>query len=186
MRLFININTTISCAFLLTVSKSLHAVLKKSAPVEVMHCFTAAVTALLLGKCCSCHPSFISPNRCKSEGAKSRLYSRCGRCCRINPDKIGNVLCSLQSDMGSFVLQKKVCFPLWPDSGSWSLLLSQCHSVAELMVYQGCRKSGRIIPFLSQKIIYITLPNEVCVLNFFFKREFTCCHSMGCCFDSSL
>ena len=32
----------------------------------------------LLGKCCPHGPSFISPNRWKSEGFKSGLYSGCG------------------------------------------------------------------------------------------------------------
>jgi len=38
-------------------------------------CFTAFVTASLLGKCFPHSPSFISPNRRKSEGANLRLCS---------------------------------------------------------------------------------------------------------------
>ena len=43
------------------------------------HCFTAAMMASFLGKCCPCSPSFISPNKWKSEGTKPRVYSECGR-----------------------------------------------------------------------------------------------------------
>ena len=38
-------------------------------------CFTVCTTASLLGKCYPRSPSFIGPNRWKSESAKSRLYS---------------------------------------------------------------------------------------------------------------
>ena len=38
--------------------------------MEVTHCFAAAMVAL--GKCCPCSPSFISPNRWKLTGTKSR------------------------------------------------------------------------------------------------------------------
>ena len=52
---------------------------QKSAPAEVTHCFTAVVMISLLGKCWPCSPSFIGLNRWKSDGAKFRLYGRCGR-----------------------------------------------------------------------------------------------------------
>jgi len=76
-----SIVTTISYAFLPAMNKSLHATLMSgsNAVAEVTHSFTAAVTASLLGKCCPCSPSFISLNRWKSEGGKSRLYGGCGR-----------------------------------------------------------------------------------------------------------
>ena len=43
------------------------------------HCFTVAMMVSLLGKCCPHSPSFISLKTWKSEGAKSRLHSGCGR-----------------------------------------------------------------------------------------------------------
>jgi len=45
----------------------------------VAHCFTACTTASLVGKCCPRSPSFIGPNKWESEGAKSGLYSGCGK-----------------------------------------------------------------------------------------------------------
>lgn len=38
--------------------------------------------------------------------------------------------------------------------------LSQCHVVAEFIVYLGHIKLRRIVPFLSQKTINITLPSR--------------------------
>jgi len=52
------------------------------------------------------------------------------------------------------------------------------------MTCPGSRKSRRVILFLSQKTVHITLPVESCILNFFFDGEFICHHSMGCHFDS--
>jgi len=61
------------------------------------------------------------------EGAKSGL-------CRVSldsPTKIGSVLHSLQTGMGPgiIVLQEKRVVLLWPDSGSLSLQLNQCHDI---------------------------------------------------------
>ena len=64
------------------INKSLCGKLVKSAAVEVTHCFTAAMTALLLGKYYSQRLSFISLNRWNSEVTKSG-YSGCGR--RVQP-----------------------------------------------------------------------------------------------------
>ena len=80
---FFNVVTTISSAFF--CRQRIRACMPrsyKSAPVEVTHCFTAAVTASPLGKCCPLNPSFIGLNGWKSDGAKSGqsgLYSGCGR-----------------------------------------------------------------------------------------------------------
>lgn len=47
----ISVVTTIIYAFSSVMNESLHDVLLKSAPVEVILCFTAVMMALLLGKC---------------------------------------------------------------------------------------------------------------------------------------
>jgi len=46
----------------------------KSALEEVTHYFRAATTVPLQGKCSQRSPSFISLNRWKAEGARSRLH----------------------------------------------------------------------------------------------------------------
>ena len=50
-----------------------------SAPTQVTHYFTAAMTASLLEKWCPRSLSFIRPNRWNSEGAKTELCSGCGK-----------------------------------------------------------------------------------------------------------
>ena len=78
--LFCNVVTTVNYAFSPMVNKCLHAVLEKQpAPVEMTRCYTSAMMLLLSGNCCSCSPSFIGPDRWKSEGAKSALYTGYGR-----------------------------------------------------------------------------------------------------------
>ena len=51
--IFFNTVTTISYAFSPVINKGVHATPVKPAPAEVIHCFTAAVTEPLIGKCCS-------------------------------------------------------------------------------------------------------------------------------------
>ena len=66
------------------------------------------------------------------------------------------------------MLQKKGCLLLWPDSGSSSLWLSQHHNVAvRVSGLSRSQKIQGISSFLSQTIVYITLPTEGSVLNFF-------------------
>ena len=57
--------------------------------------------------------------------------------------------------------------------------------VTELMDCLGSRKPRWITSFLSPKTVHATLPTDGCILNIFFKGEFTCFHSMDCSFDSS-
>jgi len=52
------------------------------------------------------------------------------------------------------------------------------------MVCPCSRKSRRITPFLSQNAVHISLPVEVCVMNFLFRVKFTCPHSMDWYFHS--
>ena len=82
----------------------------------------------------------------------------------------------------------------------WSLVLSYCKRkiifFSGLQLSQYCsvavradclsfKKLIRITPSLSQKTAPFIIPSEGCILNFFFSGEFTCCHSLDCCFDSS-
>jgi hypothetical protein len=90
-------------AFLPEMNKSLHALLIKIAQEEVTHFFIAVITASS-GKCCQCSPSFISLNIWKSEGAKSRLYGRCGR-------TVQQVLTNLHSKLYD-ILMLQISFPI--------------------------------------------------------------------------
>lgn len=47
--------------------------------MEVIHCFVAALMALLLRKCCPHSSLFVSVNRWKSEDTKFRLYTLCDK-----------------------------------------------------------------------------------------------------------
>jgi len=103
-----------------------------------------------------------------------------------SPAKIDNVLHGLQTGMGPGIiaLQEKGSLLLWPDSGNLSLQLSQRRDVVvRVDGYLGSTKSRSITLSLFQKTLHITLPTEGSVL--FFDGEFTCRHSMDCCFDSS-
>jgi hypothetical protein len=75
---------------------------------------------------------------------------------------------------GVILLHEKGCLLLWSDSGNSGLQLSQRHDVA-------VRVDG-LSGF--QKKVYITLPADGCILNFFFDGEFTCYYSMDYHFDS--
>jgi len=90
----------------------------------VTQLFTAVMTALLLGKCCSRSPSFIGPNRQMTEGTQYQICSRCGR---TVPAKAGSMLHRILTGMGPglIVLQEKGYLPLWPDTVCSSLQHSQ-------------------------------------------------------------
>jgi len=143
--------------------------LYKSAAPEVTHCFTAAMTVTLLGKCCPHNPSFIGPHGWKSEGAKSRLCGRCGR------QSIQNWQCIPSSSnwyrTWCHCVAREHFFSGLPLEvrafSSVSIMMKQ----SKLMFCPGSRKSGRIIFFLSQKTVHIILPTEGCVLNFSFMRN---------------
>jgi len=68
---------------------------------EVTHYFTAAIMALLIGKCCPCSPFLIGPKTWKSEGANSRLFGGCGRAVQIG---LCNMLHGIQTGMGLEVI----------------------------------------------------------------------------------
>ena len=159
----------------------------KYVPVEVTHCFTAAmmVMMILLGKRYPWSPPFIGPDRRKSEGTKSRLCSGHGR--TVQP---GLAVCftifKLTWGLALLCCKRKVVFFFGP------ILKVQAFSLdsvmmqwSEQMVCLGSRKSRRITPFLLQKTVHITLFTEGCVLNFFFDGEFTW-NSMDYHFDSGL
>jgi len=109
--------TTISYAFSPAMNK-----MNKSLHVSLI--ITCSGNDSLFHSCCARRmfphiPPFINLNKWKLEGTKSELYREC-------------VLHILPTDMGPDVimLQERGCLLLWPDSGSLSLQLSQCHDVA--------------------------------------------------------
>ena len=53
------------------------------------------------------------------------------------------------------------------------ILVSVTMQPSDLMVCLGSKESRRIIHFLFQKTVHITLPIDSCILNFFFNGEFT-------------
>lgn len=72
------------------------------------NCFTAAVTAILLGKCCPHRPSFISLNRW-SEGVKSAHYSRCVR--TVQPRlAVYSTVCKMVPGLALPCCKRKVVF----------------------------------------------------------------------------
>ena len=91
--------------------------------------FTAAVIAVLLGKCCPCGPSFIM-NLWKSEGTKFRLYSQCGwtpglAVCSMFFKLYGAwCYCVARERLSSSVvwLWKFKCSALWCSGQSWWFL----------------------------------------------------------------
>jgi hypothetical protein len=111
--------------------------------MEATHFLTAAMTALLSGKCCPRCPFFIGPNKWKSEGKKFGLYGGCGR--TVQPNSC-NVSHGLQTGMepGVIMLQEEGCL-LCPDSGNSGLQLSQGRNVAVridgLFVFQEIREA---------------------------------------------
>jgi len=99
----------------------------KSVPVQVTHCFTAATTASLLGKCCPHSPPFISPGDESQKGPNPNYTADV-----VGLSRQDFQLHGLQTDIrpGIIMLQEKGSLLLWPDSGSLSLQLSQCHNTA--------------------------------------------------------
>jgi len=182
--LFFNIVTTNGYALSPAMNKSLHATLIKfctSGGGTLIHSSYDGIVArkMLPMQSIFHQPEQMEVRRCQIQTIWWVWYN--------SPATIDNVLHSLQTGMGpgNIMLQEKGRLLLWSDSGNLSLQLSQRHNVAELMVCPGSRKSRRITPFLSQKTVHITLPNEGSVLNFFFDGEFTCRHSVDYRFDSS-
>jgi len=117
---------------------------EKSVLAELTLCITVAMMVLLLGKCCPYSPSFISPNRWKSEVIKSGLSGRCGS--TVQPRLATCTVFRLVKGLDIIVLQEKCLF--WPDPGSLSLQLSQCCDVAArvdgLSVFQEIQKDRSI------------------------------------------
>jgi len=126
-------------------------------------------------------PPFTSPNSWKSQGTKSELYSSWSR--TVQP-RLAMCLC-LQTGMGLVLscCKRKIVFfsGLTPEvwaPGFVGIVMQQ------LIVGLGSGRSKRIAPFLSQKMVHITLPAEGCILNILLDGEFRYCHCMDCCFDS--
>ena len=130
--------------------------LHKFAPVDVTHCFTATMVMSLLGRFCPLRLSFISLNKWKSEGTKSRLYSGWDR--RVlwilamwsTVFKLvwGLVLLCCEKN---FVFFSGLTLQVWASS-----LGNVTVEWSELTVYLGSRKSGRLNTFLSQKTMHTT------------------------------
>jgi len=140
--------------------------------MEVTHCSTAAVMVRLLGKCCLHSPSFISPNRWKSEDAKSGLDGGCGWTVQQRLAMCSMVFKQVRCLMLSCCKRKFVFFSgLKLEVRAFSLV-STIMQWSELRVFLGFRKSGRVFP----------IPKY---LNFFFSGEFISCYSMDCCSGSS-
>ena len=129
--LFFNIVTTIRYTFSQSMDKSLHAKFLKICTSGGDHSsFTAAMTVPLQGKCCTCSPSFIGPNRWKSEGAKSELYCGYSRAVQPRLAKCSTLLIQNGMRPSVIMLQVKGSLLIWSDSGSFSLQLSQHQGVA--------------------------------------------------------
>jgi len=156
--------------------------LSKSAAVEVIHCFTAAMTVSLLGKCYPYIPSFTSPNRWKSGGTKSIQYSGCGR--TVQPKfAMCSIVFNLVWSLALSCCKRKAIY-LWPDCGSLSLQLSQCHDSVfrvDLSGFQETQKDHPL-PILKDSVHCFTCWGLSWT---FFDGEFICCQSIDCYFDSS-
>ena len=146
----------------------------KCAPVEVSLCFSAVLTASLLGRCCSCS-FFHLP---KQMEVRRHQIQTLQWVCEDSPAEDVIVL------HGAWHYHV-VVFSGWTLKVQTFSLVSIVMQQEELMFCLGSKKSRRITPFLSQKAACITLPAEGCILNFFFDGELTCHHSMDCYFDSS-
>jgi len=134
--------------------------------MEVTHCFTAALMALLLGKCYPHSPSFIGSKRYKSEGAESRLYAGCGRTAQPWLAMHSTVF-KLIWGLALLCCQEKHCHLLWPDLECSSFQLSQHHDVVfRVEGLFGFQDIQRVTPFLSQKAVHITLPTKDCIFSF--------------------
>lgn len=153
---------------------------RTSTSVEVIHCFTAAVMALMLEKSCPCRPPFIGLNKWKSEGAKPRLYVRGSR-----KGQLRLVMCFMvfrRMRPGVIMLKKKLCL-LQPDSGSVSLQLRQGHNI-KVRVERLSRfhKIQKDHPFPTPKL-YTALSSQGYILNL--DGKFICNHSTDCSFDTN-
>ena len=119
--------------------------LLKSVPAEVAHCFTAAMTATLLGKLYPCSLYFIGLNRWKSEGAKSGQSSQDWQRAPSSLNVCGAQLYCVVRER----LPPSLGLALEIGAFSWvNIMMHQ----SRLMLYLGCRKSRSVITFLSQKI----------------------------------
>ena len=149
----------------------------------MIHSFTAAVMASLLGKCYPYSPSFISSNRWKSEGPKFGLCGGCGRTVQSRLSMCSMVF-RLVSGLMLFCVKRKIVFFCF-DSGNSNLQLSQYHGIVVrvdgLPKFQKIQKD-HFFPVLEDSAYHFT--SWVCVLNFLFNEKFTYCHSMEWCFDS--
>jgi len=63
----------------------LHATLVRICTSRGDPLFDSCYDSAVAKKCCPCSSFFISQNRCKSQGAKSALYSGCGRIFQSRP-----------------------------------------------------------------------------------------------------
>lgn len=108
--------------------------------------------------------SFKGPKSWKLEGAQSRLYWGCGR----------TVHCIVE------IVSLVCCLALLCRTMTWFIFLFdwtvQIHCFnflnvhtyhSELTVTRHCKNSTNKIPFLSQKMLPMTLPSETYILNFF-------------------
>jgi len=172
---FFNIIMTTIYAFLPAMNKSLHAMhIKTNGDDSLFHsCYDGVITR----KVFPMQSIFHQPEQMQVRRHKSGLYSVCGRTVQTRL-----AMCSTVFKQGwSLVLpccKRKVSGLI----GNSSLQLSQHHNVVELTVCLSSMKSKRITSFPFQNTVRITLAAEGCILNFFFQGEFTCHHSMGCCF----
>lgn len=146
----------------------------------MIHCFTAPLMALLLGKCCLSILSLISLKKWKSESTKSKLYCECGRTAQL---KLTMHFMAFKLVWGlTFSCCKRKCL-LWNGSGSSNLQLSQRHDVADRVDGLGYRNPEESpICYAKRPTFLLT---EGCILNFFFNDEFTSHHSTDCHFASS-
>jgi len=146
--------------------------------------FTAAMTTLLLGIHCSCSRSFSDTDRWKSEGTKFKL---CGGWGRTEHPRL--TVCStvfrLIWGLELLYCKRNVVFFSGLALKVWAFSsLSVAMEQSELMVCPGSKKFRKTVPFQSQKTVHIAVSTEGWVLNIFFHGEFTCHHSVDCCFDS--
>mgnify|MGYP001861488124 CR=1 FL=1 len=108
--------------------------LLKSVPAEVTHCFTAAMTASLLGKLYPCSLYFIGLNRWKSEGAKSGQSSQDWQRAPSSLNVCGAQLYCVVRER----LPPSLGLALEIGAFSWvNIMMHQ----SRLMLYLGCRKS---------------------------------------------
>ena len=111
-------------------------------------------TVSLLGKYCPRSPSFIVPNRRKSEDTKSKLYGGCHRIVQTRLT-VCSVVFKLVWGLALPCYRRKVIFFADLTLEVWAFTLaSVAMSQSEFMVCSGSGKSQRITPFLSQKRVH--------------------------------